>query len=173
MNDAPVEATSGYLAVDEQARAAIMAAEQDAQTYARVRQEAGLVKSGEWRNYLPEQVEHGEPAAVDPEPYEAGLWYSPIPVGLMAVYRLTERDAAYVNAQRQSEDRHANTASEGDELPFLICKVWGPNGESAVNGQLMVDGDFTMWFTSRMQGKLHEPGRWFVIITDCISPTLR
>jgi len=54
-----------------------------------------------------------------------------------------------------------NVASEGDEYPLLVVRVW-PNefadGRPGVNGQVFLDGNDTLWVTSVGEGT--ENGTW-------------
>ena len=49
-----------------------------------------------------------------------------------------------------------NDVKEGDVFPMLIVRVWGPTAESAVNGQVFLDGNDVFWATSRTVGT--QPG---------------
>jgi len=49
-----------------------------------------------------------------------------------------------------------NDVHEGDAFPMLIVRVWGPSAESAVNGQVFLDGNDVFWATSRTVGD--QPG---------------
>lgn len=91
--------------------------------------------------------------------------------GRTVAYTLTEQDAEQINRRR----RHArasdaasgesgvvihvgNDAHEGDVYPMVIVRCWGNSESSAVNGQVLLDGNDTFWATSRGQGD--GPGRW-------------
>jgi hypothetical protein len=86
-------------------------------------------------------------------------------VGRIVQYILTEGDAAAIYSGSKLIDNSANGHKAGDVLPLLICKVWSddPTEDTAVNGQVFVDGNFTYWATSRQQGdgegRWHEPVR--------------
>ncbi len=45
-----------------------------------------------------------------------------------------------------------NEAQEGQVFPMLITRVWGETPESAVNGQLFLDGNDVLWITSTTAG---------------------
>ena len=49
-----------------------------------------------------------------------------------------------------------NDVHEGDVFPMLIVRVWGTGTESAVNGQVFLDGNDVFWATSRTVGD--QPG---------------
>lgn len=86
-------------------------------------------------------------------------------VGAIAVYQLNEQDVAAINRRRQDaaasgvareqsgvQVHFGNAASVGQRLPLLIVRVWGDNPESSVNGQVFLDGNDTLWVSSRPQG---------------------
>jgi len=45
-----------------------------------------------------------------------------------------------------------NSVNEGDAFPMMITRVWGDTPSSAVNGQVMLDGNDTAWVTSVSEG---------------------
>lgn len=51
-----------------------------------------------------------------------------------------------------------NSVSAGDVFPMLICRICGETPESAVNGQVFLDGNDTYWATSRVCGD--NLGNW-------------
>jgi hypothetical protein len=48
-----------------------------------------------------------------------------------------------------------NEVGEGDVVPMIIVKQWGPN---TVNGQAFLDGNDTLWVTSATEGD--GPGQY-------------
>ena len=94
-------------------------------------------------------------------------------VGRIVHYKLSAGDAANIGQHRLSataplpadwpkgaQAHVGNTPSEGDVLPLVICRVW-PNeygDQPGVNGQVLLDGNDTLWVTSRKEGT--EPGTW-------------
>lgn len=89
-------------------------------------------------------------------------------IGRIVYYRLTESDARRV-AKRRADGRgaagiaaensgaivhHGNPVSEGDVYPLVITRVFDdePTERSVVNGQVLLDGNDTLWVTSRSQG---------------------
>lgn len=80
-------------------------------------------------------------------------------VGRIVHYRLSESDVGMAK-YRPAPGAFYNTPREGDVLPMLICRVWAdePTETSLVNGQVFVDGNFSIWATSRAQGD--QPGQW-------------
>lgn len=54
-----------------------------------------------------------------------------------------------------------NSVKEGDIFPLLITRVWAdqPTDQTAVNGQVLLDGNDTFWATSVAQGD--GSGQWF------------
>lgn len=98
----------------------------------------------------------------------------PMP-GRIVLYRLTHADAEAINRRRKhacdSIDYHrwkkigtqvhvGNAAGEGDEFPMTIVRVWGGTPTSAVNGQVMLDGNDTLWVTSVSVGEGPGTFRW-------------
>ncbi len=88
-------------------------------------------------------------------------------IGQIVTYTLTEDDAAAINARRadatRNMDRHqaqaqgvlvhvGNTAYQGDRYPMLVVRTWGEDDTSAVNGQVFLDGNDTLWVTSVTPG---------------------
>lgn len=108
------------------------------------------------------------PSPVD-EPAEAASAGSTTPptVGQAVLYQLSEEDVKLVNhrrarsarfpqLRRNGEQVHlGNTAAAGDTNPMFVVRVW-PDG--SVNGQVLLDGNDTLWVTSRQQGD--QPGTW-------------
>jgi hypothetical protein len=74
-------------------------------------------------------------------------------VGRIVLYTLTEHDAERVNRAITLHD--GNQAHLGDVLPMLIVRVWSPD---LVNGQVFLDGNYSLWVTSAAQGT--EPRQW-------------
>lgn len=99
-------------------------------------------------------------------------------IGRIVHYTLSEDDAAYINRRRDDatayahnlpdgvarkptgDQRHiGNKAIEGQVYPMIIVRVWGTTPESAVNGQVLLDGNDSLWVTSVTAG---EGARRFV-----------
>jgi hypothetical protein len=95
---------------------------------------------------------------------------NPVPtVGRIVLYTLSEADAERINARRDDAIAWAkehklnpehtgkqvhigNVARAGDVYPMIIVRVWGSTPESAVNGQVLLDGNDTLWVTSAVAG---------------------
>jgi hypothetical protein len=45
-------------------------------------------------------------------------------------------------------------------FPMIIVRTWGDTPESAVQGQVLLDGNDTYWATSRVCGKHAGMWRW-------------
>lgn len=98
-------------------------------------------------------------------------------IGRIVHYVLSEQDADAINARRKDAERMrrvdalatgvqnhiGNVVQAGDTYPMIIVRVWGSQPESAVNGQVLLDGPDTFWATSRSvgegQGHFAWPGR--------------
>ena len=82
-------------------------------------------------------------------------------VGRIVHYKLAAHDLDLVKHGAHDTGVY-NTPREGDVIPFLICRVWvwadDPTETTCVNGQGFIDGDFSIWLTSRQQGD--QPGQW-------------
>jgi hypothetical protein len=98
-------------------------------------------------------------------------------IGRIVHYRLSADDAAQITrrrttgssiAARMSAEPSAwpegaqahigNAVAEGDVFPMQIVRVWGSSPESAVNGQVYLDGNDVFWATSRTVGE--QPGQF-------------
>jgi len=94
-------------------------------------------------------------------------------MGRIVHYRLSADDATQINRRRTTGKSIAerikgtawpigaqahigNEVNEGDTYPMLIVRVCGPSAESAVNGQVFLDGNDVFWATSRNVGD--QPG---------------
>lgn len=75
--------------------------------------------------------------------------------GRIVEYTLTEQDAARINQLRQqSPSTHfGNQVSAGETYPLMITRTWGSTETSAVNGQVLLDGNDNLWVTSVTQGE--------------------
>lgn len=90
-------------------------------------------------------------------------------IGRTVHYMLSESDAAQINKRRDDAVGWAhehkqnpeatgkqvhigNIAREGDVYPMVIVRVWGTTATSAVNGQVLLDGNDSLWVTSVVVG---------------------
>lgn len=89
--------------------------------------------------------------------------------GRVVHYCLAEGDVVRINRRRSDEKAHRDTRDhdgaivhvgnevrEGDYLPLHITRVWPGGG--LLNGQVILDGNDTLWVTSVAEGS--EPGTW-------------
>ena len=94
-------------------------------------------------------------------------------VGRIVHYVLTEQDATAINRRRSHANAHlvehieasngvqvhvGNAVKAGEVYPMIITRVWGSTEESAVNGQLFLDGNDLYWLTSVAQTKIPPAG---------------
>lgn len=94
-------------------------------------------------------------------------------IGRIVEYTLSDSDAAQINRRRADASANikagtvgktgfalhiGNGVLEGEKYPLLITRVWGDRPSSAVNGQVMLDGNDTLWVTSVAQGE--GPFHW-------------
>lgn len=75
--------------------------------------------------------------------------------GRIVLFTLGEFDAQRINARRDERPNSGNRVREGDVLPALVVRVWPSN---LINAQVFLDGDDTLWVTSRAEGS--TPGSW-------------
>lgn len=81
---------------------------------------------------------------------------TPVTVGRLVLYKLSEQDVEAINANRKTDECFGgNSPQVGDLLPTIVVKVWENN---MFNGQVFLDGNDTLWVTSVVQGS--EPGQW-------------
>lgn len=96
--------------------------------------------------------------------------------GHIVAYTLSAHDVEQINRRRHDashtidairngerpgtgEQLHVgNPVQEGDVYPLVITRVWGQTEGSAVNGQVLLDGNDTFWATSRTEGE--GPFHW-------------
>ena len=92
-------------------------------------------------------------------------------IGRIVHYRLSADDADAINRRRTTgasiaermkygddpqlkawpkgaQAHIGNDAREGDVHPMVITKTWGDSPTSAVNGQVLLDGNDVLWATS-------------------------
>lgn len=72
------------------------------------------------------------------------------------LYTLTAHDADNVNHVRthaRERIHEGNRAQAGQAFPMLIVRVWGDAEDSAVNGQVFLDGNDVLWKTSVSVGE--------------------
>lgn len=99
--------------------------------------------------------------------------FTPSP-GRIVLYALTAVDAEQINRRREDAEDHqatraadgaqvhvGNCAFEGDQLAALIVRVCTSNEAPTVNAQVFLDGNDTLWITSRPQAdQPGTPGTW-------------
>jgi len=78
----------------------------------------------------------------------------PPTIGRIVNYTLTEMDATKITqARTKNLDTGGNAVHAGDVFPLLITRVWGSTPESSVNGQVLLDGNDSLWVTSASVGE--------------------
>lgn len=85
-------------------------------------------------------------------------------IGRIVRYTLSDYDVAEVNRRRNdaykamaqhrdnadgSQVHVGNAVNPGEAYPMIITRVWGDQPTSAVNGQVLLDGNDSLWVTSR------------------------
>lgn len=89
--------------------------------------------------------------------------------GRIVHYTLSDMDADGINRRRKvftvpleggrfDAVYVGNDARAGDAYPAMIVRTWGDTEESCVQLQVFLDGNDTLWATSRTQGT--RPGQW-------------
>lgn len=96
-------------------------------------------------------------------------------IGRIVRYTLTDADADAVNRRRNdaygSMPAHranadgtqvhiGNAVNPGEAYPMVITRVWGDQPNSAVNGQVLLDGNDSLWVTSRTIGESAGQYAW-------------
>lgn len=93
--------------------------------------------------------------------YNRGVMSAAFPIpapGRIVHYKLTSSDAQSITQRRAASNGifSGNPVNEGDVFPAQIVKAWGDTPESACQLQVMLDGNDTLWVTSRTHGE--QPG---------------
>lgn len=82
--------------------------------------------------------------------------------GDIVLYRLTSDDAEQVNRRRVpgaghgegwpagAQSHHGNHVKAGDVCPMVVVEVFNDIGKA--NGQVLLDGNDTLWVTSVVRG---------------------
>lgn len=101
-----------------------------------------------------------------------------VTIGRIVLYKLTEQDAAQINRRRTTGNSIAdrikeekwplgaqahigNYATVGEIYPMIVSRVWlNEFGADihGINGQVLLDGNDTLWVASAREGEL--PGQW-------------
>jgi hypothetical protein len=79
-------------------------------------------------------------------------------IGRIVHYTLSQLDADEINRRRTDSPQAGNHALEGDVCPAVIVRIFGATPESAVNLQVLLDGNDQFWATSRTLGE--GPFHW-------------
>lgn len=109
-------------------------------------------------------------------------------IGRIVHYKLSEQDATAINRRRQdastplaadlvkdgigtqprtiaamgtgAQVHVGNHVTAGDVFPMLITRVWSDTPESAVQGQVFLDGNDVLWATSVCHGDGEHQYTW-------------
>jgi hypothetical protein len=111
-----------------------------------------------------------------------------VTIGRIVLYKLTEQNVAEITRRRTTGTSIAERIKEekwplgaqahignplhvGQILPLTVCVVWpneyGPNYDG-VNGQVLLDGNDTLWVTSIKEGT--ENGTWAWPVREDSAP---
>lgn len=95
-------------------------------------------------------------------------------IGRIVHYTLTEQDAAAINRRRGDTNRNlakhredasgsqvhfGNPVREGETYPLIITRVWNVD-PGTINGQVLLDGNDSLWVTSRTPGDVPGSYAW-------------
>lgn len=99
-------------------------------------------------------------------------------IGRIVLYTLTADDAAMVNRRRNqtapaeirerikagtwpvgAQAHIGNQEDAGSVRPMLVVRIWDAPIQT-INGQVLLDGNDTLWVTSVAQSAAPEPGKW-------------
>jgi hypothetical protein len=90
-------------------------------------------------------------------------------------YTLSYQDADSINRRRAAADRAmqshrdrddgshvhvGNKVEAGDVYPLIITRVWQNTPNGSVNGQVLLDGNDTLWVTSVSRGEGERTWAW-------------
>ncbi|WP_049820083.1 hypothetical protein [Bradyrhizobium japonicum] len=78
-------------------------------------------------------------------------------IGRIVLYRLCDNDVISIHKQR-GRAFAGNEPRAGAVLPAMIVAVWGSTPDACVNLKVMLDGEDTLWATSRNRGD--GEGQW-------------
>jgi hypothetical protein len=94
-------------------------------------------------------------------------------IGRIVIYTLTDDDVKRINSRRADASsggaggartgyvvHSGNQVEVGDAYPMIITRVWGTSPDSAVNGQVLLDGNDTLWATSVSEGEGPHTYAW-------------
>lgn len=75
--------------------------------------------------------------------------------GLVVEYTLSEQDVHNIKHARgvRGNGTGGNFVTAGDNYPMIITRCWGSSEGSSANGQVILDGNDTLWVTSVSEGE--------------------
>jgi hypothetical protein len=90
-----------------------------------------------------------------------------IVAGRIVHYVITQEEAKIINQRRNnlsmSDAPTGNTVQAGDHLPMIMTAVfpneYGPD-KPGINGQVFLDGNDSLWVTSRKYSESDAVGTW-------------
>lgn len=71
--------------------------------------------------------------------------------GRIVLVTINEGQAKSINGARTQAGiatKTGNTARAGDVFPMIIVRVWDDRPDASVNGQIILDGNDSLWATS-------------------------
>lgn len=94
-------------------------------------------------------------------------------VGRVLLYKLSANDVARARGRNMLDTQTTfNAPYAGEIVPLVVVRVWPneyPNNEeglskAGVNGQALLDGNFTLWITSAGEGDGNGQWRWPALV---------
>lgn len=86
-------------------------------------------------------------------------------IGRIVHYKLSALCAETVNRAetvnlRAKDNLICNRVNAGEVYPAMIVRTWGNDESSAVQLQVFIDGNFTLWATSVTEGDGERQFQW-------------
>lgn len=86
-------------------------------------------------------------------------------IGRVVLFTLSDSAVERINYQRKNSqgDLRGNPVQAGEIYPMIISRVWPEEtyaGGETVNGQVMLDGNDSLWVTSAARADNGFPGTW-------------
>lgn len=71
-------------------------------------------------------------------------------IGRVVIYQTTKEE--------QDKMRAMTNCNVQEELPAIVVAVWGNDENAAINLNVQLDGEGSLWVTSALRG--NQPGEW-------------
>lgn len=80
--------------------------------------------------------------------------------GRIVLYTLNTSDVQRIVSKRAVHGTVGNFTYPGDTYPAMVVRTWGTGPDQAVNLQVFLDGEDTLWATSRHVGDQQGDYSW-------------